>query len=340
MSSTARARGVFTILILAALATLQAQDPPPPTVRMVPADLEDTAWLTAARDRQIAAAAGASAFHGFAFTDQLARSGITFQHRVVEDAARGYKAVHYDHGTGVSIADVDGDGRLDIYFVNQAGGSELWRNAGGGRFENITAAAGVGIGDKVSVAASFADIDNDGDADLFVTTVRGGNVLFENQGGGRFRDITAAAGVGYAGHSSGAVFFDYDRDGRLDLFVANVGRYTTDVRAGAFPYYLGFVDAFSGHLMPERSERSIPTATKAAIASRTSRTPRGWSTPHGRATPRRWMPTRTAGRTSTCSTCRATTSTTRTRAGSASSGRAAICSHARPGARWAPRCST
>src|SRR5260370_1361653 len=82
------------------------------------------------------------------------------------------------------------------------------------------------------VSASFADIDNDGDPDLYVTTVRGGNMLFENDGHGHFKDITAASGLGYSGHSSGAVFFDYDRDGLLDLFLANVGRYTTNTVAG------------------------------------------------------------------------------------------------------------
>jgi hypothetical protein len=65
--------------------------------------------------------------------------------------------------------------------------------------------------------------------------------------------------VNYAGHSSGAVFFDYNRDGRLDLFVVNIGRYTTDTIAGSGPssYYVGFDDAFSGHLKPERAEASI-----------------------------------------------------------------------------------
>jgi len=238
--------------------TLSAQSPAAaPTVRTVPADLNNTSWLDELRDAQVKAAAGASVFRDFTFSDRLADTGITFRHRVVEDAARAYKAVHYDHGTGISVADVDGDGRLDIYFVNQVSGNELWRNVGGGRFENITTTAGVGIAGKVSVAASFADIDNDGDPDLFVTTVRGGNMLFENLGGGRFRDISDAAGVNYVGHSSGAVFFDYNRDGLLDLFVANIGVYTTNLQAGEYPYYLGFVDAFSGHLMPERQERSI-----------------------------------------------------------------------------------
>ena len=119
--------------------------------------------------------------------------------------------------------------------------------------------AGVAVPGKISVSASFADIDNDGDADLYVTTVRGGNMLFENDGHGRFRDISAASGLDYVGHSSGAVFFDYDRDGRLDLFLVNVGRYTTNTIAGdgAYKYYVGFEDAFSGHLKPERAERSI-----------------------------------------------------------------------------------
>ena len=139
--------------------------------------------------------AGVAAFHDFQFTDRLSASGITFRHRIVDDAGKTYKAAHYDHGNGLAIADVDGDGRTDLYFVNQVGGNQLWRNAGGGRFEDITASAGVAVPGKVSVSAGFADIDNDGDVDLYVTTVRGGNVLFENDGKGRFRDITAAAGL-------------------------------------------------------------------------------------------------------------------------------------------------
>jgi hypothetical protein len=110
--------------------------------------------------------------------------------------------------------------------------------------------------DAIAVGCAFADIDNDGDPDLFVTTVRHGNRLFENQGGGRFRDITSQAGVGYVGHSSGAVFFDYDGDGRLDLFVTNVGVYTTNL-VGPGGYYVGMTDAFHGHVHPERAEASI-----------------------------------------------------------------------------------
>jgi hypothetical protein len=205
---------------------------------------------------QLAAAVGSAAFHDFTLADRVDSSGITFENRIVDDAGKAYKKVHYDHGTGLAVADVDGDGRPDLYFVSQLGSSALWRNLGAGRFEDITAAAGLDLPDIVAVAASFADIDNDGDPDLFVTTVRHGNRLFENLGGGKFRDITAAAGVGYVGHSSGAVFFDYDGDGLLDLFLTNVGVYTSDER-GPGGYYVGLTDAFHGHTHPERTEASI-----------------------------------------------------------------------------------
>jgi len=236
----------------------QARPSPDAAVRYVPEDLRDTQWLERLRAAQVKAAVGQKVFHDFEFTDRLAESGITFRHQVVDDAGRTYKAAHYDHGNGIAVADVDGDGRLDIYFLNQVGGNQLWRNTGGGKFEHITAQAGVANPGRISVSASFADIDNDGDPDLYVTTVRGGNALFENLGDGRFRDVTAASGLTYVGHSSGAVFFDYDRDGLLDLFLVNVGRYTTEVQVGeGYPYYVAFEDAFSGHLKPERTERSI-----------------------------------------------------------------------------------
>ena len=201
-------------------------------VRLVPPELKDTAWLEGLKQAELKAAASAGVFHDFQFTDRQAESGITFRHRIVADAGKVYKAVHYDHGNGLAIADVDGDGLVDLYFVNQVGSSELWKNLGGGTFSNITATAGVGVASKIGVSAAFADIDNDGDADLYVTTVRGGNVLFENDGKGRFRDISAASGTNYVGHSSSAVFFDYNRDGRLDLFLVNVGKYTTNTVGG------------------------------------------------------------------------------------------------------------
>jgi hypothetical protein len=214
------------------------------------------AWLLARQKEQIAAGTAYQVYHGFGFADRVEESGITFETRIVDDAAKAYKHVHYDHGTGSCSADVDGDGLPDLYFVTQLGSNALWRNLGGGRFADLTETAGLRMPDAIAVGCAFADIDNDGDPDLFVTTVRHGNRLFENQGGGRFRDITSQAGVGYVGHSSGAVFFDYDGDGRLDLFVTNVGVYTTDT-IGPGGYFVGMTDAFHGHIHPERAEASI-----------------------------------------------------------------------------------
>ena len=171
------------------------------------------------KQQQLQAAQSWKIFHDFQFDDRSEQSGITFEHHPVDDASKNYMAVHYDHGNGVAVADVDGDGKLDVYFVNQLGGNELWRNLGGGKFENITSQAGVGLADKICVAASFADIDNDGKPDLLVTTVRMGNFLFKNMGGGKFADVTAQSGLNASkrSHSSGAVFFDFNNDGLLDL---------------------------------------------------------------------------------------------------------------------------
>lgn len=235
----------------------------------VPPGVEETDWVDGRMQNQVRLAKQYGVFSSFKFTDATSNSGITFHHRAVDDAAAEYKAVHYDHGNAIAVADVDLDGLYDIYFTSQGGSSELWRNLGNGRFENITTAAGLKVDDRIAVAASFADIDNDGDPDLYLTSVRIGNLLFENDGNGQFTNITSRSGAGLKAHSSGAVFFDYDRDGLLDLFVANVGRYTTDTLARVtlytekgqvssdYQYYVGMKDAFAGHLKPERTEYSV-----------------------------------------------------------------------------------
>ncbi len=212
--------------------------------------------LPARKEAQLKTVNRFKVFYQFQFADKIKESGISFVHHIEEDAGYHYKPVHYDHGNGIAVADVDGDGLYDIYFLNQVGGNQLWKNLGGGKFKNITKQAGVGLPDRISVGASFADIDNDGDQDLFVTTVREGNVLFENDGRGHFKDISKEAGVDLAAHSSGSVFFDYDNDGLPDLLVSNVGKYTTDERwpDGA---YVGLEDAFFGHLYPERFEHPV-----------------------------------------------------------------------------------
>ena len=230
-------------------------------------DILDPEWMDDRAKAQIASAKDFRAFHDFRFTDRSEASGITFHHGRTPDGGEDFKLAHYDHGNGVVVADVDGDDRLDIYFVSQVGPNGLWRNLGGGRFEDITESAGVALAEPIKISASFADIDNDGDPDLYCTSVRNGNFLFENDGKGKFEDITKESGLGYVGHSSTPVFFDYDRDGLLDVFLCNVGKYTTDELAPAtdeldedgkpkYMYYPAYLDAFSGHLKPERTEVS------------------------------------------------------------------------------------
>jgi hypothetical protein len=273
------ATGAIAAAAFVAVYTRATAAPATPEVRYPP---EDTSALLAARKQlQLKTVDQFKVFYQFEFEDKLPQSGITFVHHIVDDAAKDYQPAHYDHGNGIAVADVDGDGLYDIYFVSQTGGNELWKNLGGGKFKNITAEAGVGVPGRISVSAAFADIDNDGDPDLFVTTVRGGNLLFENDGHGHFRDITHEAGIEGAAHSSGAVFFDYDHDGLLDLLVCNVGRYTSD-RKGAQGEYAALPDAFNGHQFFDRYEfpvlyRNLGHNRFKDVTAETGLKPVGWS---------------------------------------------------------------
>ena len=227
--------------------------------------LQSVEWLESRQKAQMATADQFDVFYDFRFYDYRPESGIEFHHYAVDCSRIAYKPVHYNHGNGIAIADIDNDGMLDIYFLTQVGSNQLWRNVQYGAFENVTEVTGVAVNDRVSVSASFADIDNDGDVDLYVTTVRGGNILYENNGKGIFTDISAKSGLDYTGHSSSAEFFDYDRDGLLDMFLTNVGSYTTDELIPAtgidddneYLYHVGVDDGFAGHLKPERTEKSI-----------------------------------------------------------------------------------
>ena len=257
------------MILLLALAAIRVVAADAPAAVGVPPEVLDPPWLQSRRQSQLDAAKSYAVFCDFRFADRHPASGITFHHRIVDDSGRHYRPNHYDHGNGIALADVDGDGRTDLYFVNQAGPNGLWRNAGGGRFEDITERGGVALADRIGATASFADLDNDGAPDLYVTNVRVGNVLFRNRGDGRFADISQGSGLDRAGHSSAALFFDYNRDGQLDLFLTNVGQYTErgdpvavigfapEEQLEQYHYYVGFKDAFAGHLKPERTEPSL-----------------------------------------------------------------------------------
>ena len=179
------------------------------------------------------------------FRDLAQESGIHFRMAFLpNEQGQTFKTNLYDHGCGVAVGDFDGDGYDDIFFCNQLGKCALYRNKGDGTFEDVTEEAGVGLGDRICVAATWADYDNDGLQDLFVTSTRGGNVLFKNLGNGKFKDVTKEAGLTYVGHCQTAVFFDYDNDGYLDLLVTNTARWTSDDYDQQGRYYPGVKDLF------------------------------------------------------------------------------------------------
>jgi len=176
------------------------------------------------------------------FVEAAGECGLTFRMAFLPaEQGAAFKINLYDHGCGVAVGDYDGDGHDDVYFCNQLGKNALFRNRGDGTFEDVTDRAGVGLGDRVCVAAAWADTLNVGRQDLFVTSTCGGNVLFRNNGDGTFTDVTEKAGLAArpATHSQTAVFFDYDGDGYPDLFVTNTARWTANPGNDYRRYYPG-----------------------------------------------------------------------------------------------------
>ena len=129
----------------------------------------------------------------------------------VEDAGQ----IHY----GVAWGDYDSDGDLDVY-VTKGGANYLYRNNGDGTFTDVASAAGVADGGN-GYGAAWGDYDNDGDLDLYVVNEYSPNRLYHNENNGTFTEVGSTAGVADNGEGNGVSWVDYDRDGELDLFVAN-----------------------------------------------------------------------------------------------------------------------
>ncbi|MEY4607867.1 MAG: hypothetical protein RL625_84, partial [Gemmatimonadota bacterium] len=140
-------------------------------------------------------------------------------HEYVLDAQRALTNRDLLIGAGVAVGDVDGDGYPDLFAASVSGRATLYRNGGGFRFEDITETSGLRI-DSLSVGATFADVDGDGDLDLVVGTRGGPVMLWQNDGAGHFTDVTATSGLlgGYG--ATTLTMADVDGDGDLDLYVA------------------------------------------------------------------------------------------------------------------------
>jgi len=185
-----------------------------------------TANPSAAPDfRDIAAAAG--------LTDTFPNGGTKTKQYIIETT-----------GSGVAMVDIDNDGLVDIFVASGSGGrSRLYRNQGGDRFRDVSDQFGI-TRQGWAQGVCAGDYDNDGYTDLFIT-YWGQNILYRNERGTRFRDVTAAVGLQQdrTRYNAGCAFVDYDRDGRLDLFVSNYLKFSFEdtPKPGANPYcwYLG-----------------------------------------------------------------------------------------------------
>ena len=171
-----------------------------------------------------------------AFRDMSAESGIAFRHH---NGAFGKKYLPETMGAGVAFLDLENDGDQDLVLVNGMDWPErrrgphtagLFRNRGDGTFEDVTRGSGLDF-EAQGMGVAAADIDNDGDTDLFLTALGKGRVL-HNDGKGHFTDKTAASGIQESDFSTSAAFLDHDKDGDADLFVCNYVRWSeaTDIR--------------------------------------------------------------------------------------------------------------
>jgi hypothetical protein len=168
----------------------------------------------------------ANASPGFRFVDVTSSAGIQFQHN---SGGYGGKLLPETMGSGCAFLDYDSDGWQDILLINgmdwpghrqRRTTLQLYRNNRNGRFTDVTSRAGLDV-ELYGMGVAVGDYDNDGFPDIYVTCV-GQNRLFHNTGKGTFIDVTNTSGLGKRqAFSSSALWFDYDRDGLLDLFVCN-----------------------------------------------------------------------------------------------------------------------
>ncbi|MBZ5670596.1 MAG: CRTAC1 family protein [Acidobacteriia bacterium] len=167
------------------------------------------------------------------FTDVRQAAGITFQHDATMSEAKNYIETM---GNGLGWIDYDQDGLMDLFLVQTAAAewykpsrplrSALYHNNGDGTFTDATEKAGVGAEGLYGQGVAVGDFDNDGYPDMLVTGY-GHTILYHNNGDGTFTDVTAKAGVADEGNwSASAGWFDYDRDGYLDLLICNYIQWT------------------------------------------------------------------------------------------------------------------
>src|SRR5947209_4139154 len=166
------------------------------------------------------------------------RSGI---HWIHNNAMSPERHLPESIGPGCAFLDYDNDGWMDIFMVNSGPADfftpqkplhyALYHNNHDGTFTDVTEQAGLGDTKSFGMGVAVGDYDGDGWADIYVTAY-GRNTLFHNNGNGTFTDLTEKSGTGLTGWFTGAVWFDYDNDGKLDLFAASHVEYNKNVSCG------------------------------------------------------------------------------------------------------------
>jgi enediyne biosynthesis protein E4 len=159
-------------------------------------------------------------------------TGVSFANTLPERADfNPLNYLYYYNGGGVAVGDIDGDGLPDLYFTANLGPNRLYRNRGNYTFEDVTDKAGVADPDGWKTGVTMADVNGDGRIDIYVSgvdylTMHGRNVLYINNGDGTFTDRTKEFGLEHVGYSTQALFFDYDGDGDLDMYLLDHSTHT------------------------------------------------------------------------------------------------------------------
>jgi hypothetical protein len=155
-------------------------------------------------------------------------TGIAFQNELTSTQEHNIlEYLYFYNGGGVAAGDIDGDGLIDLYFSGNQVSNRLYLNKGKLKFEDITESSGTSGDGGWSTGVTMADVDGDGLIDIYVCQVselpgiEGHNKLYLNLGNGKFREAAEEFGIDFRGFSTHAVFFDYDRDGDLDLYLLN-----------------------------------------------------------------------------------------------------------------------
>ncbi|MFH0843399.1 MAG: VCBS repeat-containing protein, partial [Bacteroidota bacterium] len=198
-------------------------------------------------------------------------SGIDFVNKVVDNGdASILDYPYFYNGGGVSVGDINNDGLVDLYFTSNQGSNKLYLNKGNMKFEDITETARVAGHSDWNTGSVMADVNGDGFLDIYVMAVvgvcgfEGRNELFINQGDGTFKEEAGKYSLDFATYSGSAAFFDYDKDGDLDMYLLNQAAHTNLLFGSNAPTYPRNYES-GDRLLENKEEHFVDVSEKAGI---------------------------------------------------------------------------